>query len=275
MITRHSSRARTTLARVALPALMLSVLASGSARAQEKDSTAFTFNEKLAAGSWIRVQNMNGNVDVVASTGTNVEVIAEKRWDRGNPRDVRFEVLRDEGNVTICALWDNDRQDSSCTATSYRANNNSGKNNDVEVYFTIKLPKGIKVSANTVNGDVDVDGAGTQTHASSVNGEVRVTTLAGPVSASSVNGSVDVDMATIVGTEAMDFKSINGNVVLRVPDAFDAELTMSTVNGNVRSDFPLTLEGRIDPRRIRGVIGSGGRKLRVSTVNGNLEIRKR
>ena len=274
------SRARTSRfpshsLRLVLPTLVMCAVGAARLQAQEqKDPKAFVFNEKMPAGSWIRVQNMNGDVVVTPSSGPNVEVTAEKRWERGEPRDVRFDVLRDGDNVTICALWDNDRQQSSCTATSYRTENNSGPRNDVEVYFTIKLPRGMKVSANTVNGDADVAGATTQVHASSVNGEVHVATSAGPVSASSVNGSVDVEMTTIASNDDMSFSSINGDVVLRVPDPFDAVLTMSTVNGNVRSDFPITLEGRIDPRRMRGTIGKGGRRLKVSTVNGNLQIRK-
>jgi hypothetical protein len=49
---------------------------------------------------------------------------------------------------------------------------------------------------------------------------------------------------------------------------------MSTVMGNVSSDFPLTLEGRISPRRIRASINGGGPNLTMSTVNGSVELRK-
>jgi DUF4097 and DUF4098 domain-containing protein YvlB len=260
--------------------MLLSTVAGTGVEAQERsdrqersDPKAFSFKEKLAANSWIRVQNLNGDIDVVPTDGNDVEVTAVKRWYRGDPKDVRFEVLRDGDNVTICALWENDRQSTYCDQDSYR---NEGNNrNDVDVTFTVKLPRNIKVAVTTVNGDVDVNGVRNQVRAQGVNGSVRVVTASGPVSASSVNGSVDVEMETLTGTDEMAFSSVNGDVILRVPAEFGADLSMSTVNGNVRSDFPITLEGRIDPRKMRGTIGKGGRRLKVSTVNGNLEIKKR
>lgn len=268
-------RGRMIFASVAVTAMVLLSAASARLEAQEQeDKKAFNWSARMPADSWIRVKNMNGDVKVVATNGDAVEVTAEKRWELGEPRDVRFEILKDEQNVTICALWDNDYQKSSCTAASYRTENNSSRRNDVHVYFTVKVPKGVNVTAETVNGEVDVADVASQVRASNVNGDVRVTTQRSVVSAASVNGSVDVEMADPSGSEDMSFSSINGDVTLRVPASFGAELTMTTVNGSVRSDFPITLEGRIDPRKMRGTIGKGGRRIKVSTVNGSLQIRK-
>lgn len=270
-----ATRGRVIFASTAGIALvLLSSIAAPAGAQEQEDKKAFSWTGKLPADSWIRVKNLNGDVRVMASTGDAVEVTAEKRWELGDPRDVRFEILKDEQNVTICALWDNARQTSSCTATSYRTNNNSSRRNDVHVYFTVKVPKGVNVNAETVNGEVDVAEVASQVRASNVNGDVRVVTQRGVVSAASVNGAVDVEMADPSGVAEMSFSSINGDVTLRVPASFDADLTMSTVNGSVRSDFPITLEGRIDPRKMRGTIGKGGRRIKVSTVNGSLQIRK-
>jgi hypothetical protein len=49
---------------------------------------------------------------------------------------------------------------------------------------------------------------------------------------------------------------------------------MSTTNGRVSSDFPLTVSGRIDPRRLRATVGNGARRLRLHTTNGNVELRR-
>jgi len=46
------------------------------------------------------------------------------------------------------------------------------------------------------------------------------------------------------------------------------------VNGSISSDFPLTVSGKLSPRHIRATIGSGGRELRLHTVNGSIELRK-
>lgn len=252
---------------------LLAATVPAAAQDDSSDPKAFTWSGKIPVDSWIRVKNLNGDVEVLPSEGTSVEVTAEKRWDRGDPKDVRFVILKDGENVTICALWDNDREESYCDEDTYRHKGNN-RRNDVRVYFKVKLPKGVRVEAETVNGDVDVSGARSRVRAGSVNGEVNVVTSAGPVSASSVNGSVRVSMEKLEGTEGMSFSSVNGSVHLTLPASFDADLQMSTVNGRVRSDFAITLEGRIDPRRMRGTIGKGGRRVKLSTVNGNIELRK-
>lgn len=268
------SAARTSgLAYLIASVFALTAALPAAAQDDNTDTKAFTWSGKIPVDSWIRIKNLNGDVEVVASEGATVEVTAEKRWRRGEPKDVRFEVLKDGNNVTICALWDNDREESYCDEDSYR-HEGSNRRNDVQVYFKVKLPKGVRVDAGTVNGSVDVTGARSRVNAESVNGEVTVSTSTGPVSASSVNGAVRVSMEKLEGTDAMSFSSVNGTVSLTLPASFDADLQMSTVNGRVRSDFPITLEGRIDPRRMRGTIGKGGRSVKLSTVNGNIELRK-
>jgi len=46
------------------------------------------------------------------------------------------------------------------------------------------------------------------------------------------------------------------------------------VNGDIESDYPLTVTGKFGPRRLRGTIGAGGRSLSLSTVNGEIRLRK-
>jgi DUF4097 and DUF4098 domain-containing protein YvlB len=46
------------------------------------------------------------------------------------------------------------------------------------------------------------------------------------------------------------------------------------VNGSLTSDFPIMVQGRMNPRRIRATIGKGGRRIRLETVNGSVELRK-
>jgi len=64
-------------------------------------------------------------------------------------------------------------------------------------------------------------------------------------------------------------------VTLSVPRGFDADLSLSTVSGDIDSDFPVTLgNGRMSRRRLEARIGNGGRKLDVGTVSGDLKLRQ-
>jgi hypothetical protein len=40
------------------------------------------------------------------------------------------------------------------------------------------------------------------------------------------------------------------------------------------SDYPITLNGRMSHRRIEARIGEGGRRLDISTVSGNVRLRR-
>ena len=58
-------------------------------------------------------------------------------------------------------------------------------------------------------------------------------------------------------------------------EGLNANIEMRTVNGSITSeDFPITVQGRIDRRRLEGKIGKGGPELSVSTVNGSIRLRK-
>ena len=54
-----------------------------------------------------------------------------------------------------------------------------------------------------------------------------------------------------------------------------ARLRAQTLNGDVSSDFPLTVQGSVSHRRLSGTIGKsdGAGQLELSTVNGSIHLR--
>ena len=283
--SRRRARDWRAAAAAALAVAAFSIPASGDAQSRrdrrdrpETDrrserGDSFEWSERMPAGSWIRVKNLNGPIRVAASDGDAVEVRGEKSWRRGDPEAVRFDVIRDGDNVTICALWN---EDAWCDRDDYRHEGRRGdRDNDVSVEFTVLLPRGVNVSVGTVNGGVEVAGADGEVVARSVNGKVEAASSGGPVSASTVNGSVFARLGSLAGRGDLEFSTVNGSVTVEVPSDLDAEIEMSTVNGGLRTDFPLTITGRVDPQRLRATVGRGGRRLSLKTVNGGLELRKR
>jgi hypothetical protein len=49
---------------------------------------------------------------------------------------------------------------------------------------------------------------------------------------------------------------------------------MTTTNRSVRTDFPVTVQGRMSRRRLEATLGKGGPELRLETVNGDVRLRK-
>lgn len=249
--------------------------ALAGAQDRQADST-FRWSGPLAAGQWFFARNLNGGVTIRPASGDQVEIRAIKTWRRGDPSAVRVEVKRygpGDGDILVCALWGDE---SVCTDREYRVrdSNRRNRNNDVSVQFIVSVPRGANIRAETVNGGVEVAGATGRVVAKSVNGSVEAISTGGPVEARAVNGNVRARMGTARGTEDLTYASVNGNVVVEFSGDLDAELEMSTVNGGFETNFPLPLRGRINPRHIRATLGDGGRMVKLSTVNGNVELRK-
>jgi hypothetical protein len=259
----------------------LSLLASTTLPAQPRQEDSFTWSGRVATGRWIRVRNLNGGITVGAASGDKVELTATKRWRRGNPEDVRVDVRKfgpNDENVLVCALW---LDNTICTDREYevrgnRRNRNNNNNNDVSVDFRVLVPRGVKVAVSTVNGEIIVDGTTSAVEAETVNGRVEVETSGGPVNANTVNGSVRARVGRIDGSEDMSFSTVNGSVIAEFVGDVNADVELSTVNGSLRTDFQITLTGRLDPKHLRAHIGgAGGPRIRLNTVNGSVELRRR
>src|SRR5262245_28277585 len=94
---------RTTLATTSTVAagLLLTLLTAAPAAAQGD----FRWNGRLAAGQSIEIRGINGDIRATASGSGDVEVTATKQARRGNPDEVRIEVVPHSGGVTICAVY--------------------------------------------------------------------------------------------------------------------------------------------------------------------------
>lgn len=252
-------------------------LAATPAAAQRRSETT-NIDARVPGGRWIYLRNVNGEVHVERGTGDRVQITATKKWRRGNPEEVKItsEKARDGESVVVCVLFNDDAQ---CDERGYNSRRRDGwhwgsNDNDVSVDLTVRVPAGVRVDASTTNGDMSVTGMTAEVVAHTTNGDVRAETSGGPVSAHTTNGNVTARMRELGDARDLDFSTTNGSVVVEVPSNLSADVDMSTTNGHVSSDFSMTLTGRIDPRRLRATIGSGDRRLRLHSTNGNIELRK-
>lgn len=253
-----------------LTALVATPLVAAPAFAQD-----FHWTGRLAAGKRLEIRGVNGSIRTLAATGDEIDVAARKTSRRSDPDEVEIKVVPSEDGVTICAIYPTPRRarhENRCEPGDDWSS--STENNDVNVDFTIKLPAGIVFDGRAVNGDIDAQGLGADAAVSTVNGSIDVS-AAGHVEASTVNGSIRASMGRADWTGDADFTTVNGGITLTLPEGLATEVRAETVNGDLETDFPLTVSGRFGPRRMRGTIGGGGnRTLELSTVNGSIRIRK-
>jgi len=257
------------LAYCSLALLAAALLGVAPAAAQD-----FRWTGSLAPGKRLEVKGVSGDIRATLATGSQIEVTARKTGRRSDPDEVRIEVVPFEDGVTICAVYPTGRharRENGCE--SGRHWSSSTEDNDVTVNFTVSVPAGIVFAGQTVNGDMEAEGLRGDVEASSVNGSVRVSTT-GLAEASTVNGSVSATLGRADWVGEAEFTTVNGGITLTLPAGANTEVSAETVNGDLDTDFPLTVTGRFGPRRFRGTIGNGGRTLHLTTVNGSIRIRK-
>jgi hypothetical protein len=237
------------------------------AQAEAADATRWNWRGAIAAGKTLEIKGVNGSVRAEAGTGSQVEVTAEKTARHDDPADVRIEVVEHDGNVTICAVYPG--RGNSCEPGD--GGHSSVRDNDVQVRFVARIPAGVVFHGRTVNGSVEASGLTAAVDLSTVNGGVEIETASGNASGTTVNGPV---RATVrgQGREPLRFSTVNGSIDVTLASGLSADFSAETVNGSIQSDFPVTLQGRINPRHLSGRIGQGGRSLRLSTVNGGIRL---
>jgi hypothetical protein len=254
-------------ARTLVLAGLAAALAAPSAFAE-----SWRWQGKVAAGHAIEIKGVNGGIDATAASGGDVEVTAEKRAKKSDPAQVKIQVVEHDGGVTICAVYPSpDNRPNECKPGEGGRMNT--RDNDVNVEFHVRVPAGVAFVGRTVNGGIEARGLEADAEATTVNGGIKVEST-GVVRATTVNGGLDARMGRADWTGALELKTVNGGITLELPGDASADVTASTVNGDISTDFPLTVKGKFSKRSITGTIGSGGRGLELATVNGGITIRK-
>ena len=140
--------------------------------------------------------------------------------------------------------------------------------------YVVRVPPGVRVGIETVNGGVLLHGLYTPASVETVNGAIDFD-AAGAHRLETVNGQIRARLTRADWEGSLEIETVNGAVDLTLPASFAATVSGETVNGGVTSDFPITIEGRWGPKSFRGTINGGGtRSLSIETVNGAIRLRR-
>jgi Toastrack DUF4097 len=231
---------------------------------------AWTWSGKLGAGDVLDVTNISGYIHVVRSSNGTATARAEKTGNRSDFDRVQIRVEHQGHTFRICAVYDAPDGEGCRNRTR-----NSRDDIRVGVNFDVGVPDGVELEVASVTGDLDVRDVHSDVTARTVSGDVEVSTSR-VAKASTVSGSLDVEMR---GTDWHDlsFSTVSGDITLGLPDGIGADVDFASVSGDLDSDFDISTSGR---RRqwigshVRGVIGGGGRALKLNTVSGDVRIRR-
>lgn len=211
-----------------------------------------------------------GRLEIDAAPNGRIEVHGEKRtdiWVRA--RLVAQARTREEARALAVEV--RIETDHRIRAVGPR----TGRDRSFWVSYELLVPEETELRLETMNGGIalyEVKGA---VEFRTVNGGVTVHSAAGSVQGRTTNGGLDISLqGTQWEGDGLDVETTNGGVKVTIPSDYNARLVTGTVNGGMRVDFPVTVQGRIN-HRLDVELGRGGRTVRAVTTNGGVVIRRR
>jgi DUF4097 and DUF4098 domain-containing protein YvlB len=271
-------------------------------RAAESLGQSIDTTFRMDKGGVVDLSVTFGDIIVTGTSGTNVRIRAtapsgrvrlrasatlatlRTSGDRGGRDDVRYEVTVPAG---IRVLMHNTHGDLTVTGLKgdLEAVNISGDINITDMTGLAKI--------ESVSGDIIATGLSGGARIETASGDVRISDATGEllidntsgttvlsnvrsssVRAESVSGTVRFQGA-IDPSGKYDFASHSGNIRLALPANTGALLTLSTYNGSIDSEFPITLQqgpSGSKEKELQFRLGSGSARLTAETFSGNIII---
>jgi DUF4097 and DUF4098 domain-containing protein YvlB len=247
-----------------LCALLTLALAAHASDHRGALSEEFHQTYPITADGRIELDNINGSVHISGWDRNEVKVDAVKYADtKERLEEAKIEIESGHDYVSI--------------RTRYPDHNNNwdwgSHNNPASVEYTLTVPRTARLDEiKLINGALDISGVAGEVRASCINGRLEARDLAGRAKLSTINGRMDAHFAQLSGQD-IELNSVNGSLELTIPSDSNAEVEASTVSGGISNDFGLHVNHhRFVGHDLRGEIGTGGAHIRLSDVNGRIEI---
>jgi DUF4097 and DUF4098 domain-containing protein YvlB len=223
----------------------------------------------LNANGKVAVSNVNGSITIDTWDRSEVKLEAVKTADsKDRLSEVEIKIDARQDAITIETDYDSWKRDSN------RGWRNYGKLN---VDYRLTVPRNAVLNQiETVNGSVTITNSNNLTKASTVNGQVNASNLRGTASLSTVNGTVEANFDQLQAGSRISLNTVNGQVNLTIPSDANATVKADTVNGSINNDFGLPVrKGQYVGRDLYGRIGSGDVQIKLNSVNGGLNIKRK
>ncbi len=220
----------------------------------------------------VREETLAAGREVIVVDGSPNGGIAITGWDRD-------EILV-QARVTAHARSEDEAEDLATQVeidygNTIRADGpRSRRRSHWSVSYRIFAPHESNLRLETTNGGIHISEINGGIDFETTNGGVDLYALSGDVRGRTTNGGVHVELAGESWDGAgMDVQTTNGGIHITVPDGYSAHLETGTVNGGMRVDFPIIVQGRFG-RTLSTDLGNGGQTIRATTTNGGIEIRR-
>jgi hypothetical protein len=250
----------------------------------------------VTAPARLNLANIRGSVEIRPGAEGVIRVTTIKRTDTGDARNTEIELAQhDDGTVVAAARfpdgwwsWLLFSQPCKVDFIVTLPREAQVKLNGVSNQISVAGLRG-EVSINTVSGDVSLQDVEGRLKVKSVSGDVSASHCAGALELTTVSGdadfhesrlasvsahttSGDLDFETVLSEGPYRFKSVSGNVELRLPPETPCSAQLHSISGRIQGEYPMTTRAfgqgshHID-------ISGGGTPVEVHSVSGDLRLR--
>ena len=252
-----------------------SPVATGAAQAKGSatgEGEVLRYSRPMKSPMALEIQALNGAVRAALSSSDAAEVRANKTVKSGNPGSQRVVVSERPEATLVCVLYADETDDACAPGHVHRGDHDD--DDDVRIDFELRVPVGVTLRANTLNGDVEAKSLQSEIRARTLNGALQLSST-GRIVGNTLNGNI---VAVALGPgepDSIDLATNNGEIELRLADRASFDIDASTLSGRVTSDYPLPpAASAFGPSTVRGPVAGGGAALRMRTLNGNIQVRR-
>ena len=100
-------------------------------------------------------------------------------------------------------------------------------------------------------------------------GDIKLNNIAGSVNISTGSGDVYVSGEPFSNWE---IRTASGDIDFELKDKMGFDLFAETSSGDINSEYPITIVGKMNRKKLEGKIRGGGKKLYFSTASGDINI---
>jgi hypothetical protein len=264
-----------SLAAACAAAILCASLAAQSQVIQpaKAEKTTETRTLPLAAGSSLKVKNINGFVHVEAWDREEVQFTGEFK---PSSRDEQVKVVLEAGKGYLEIRGE------------YPKHSDGGGYRGPQCQMTLKVPRRVAPTLETVNGEVSLSDTEGKAAISSVNGAIRAANLSDSLKAETVNGGITLDrvkgnlsVQTVNGAikasgldgqgRGIKAETVNGSIQLQVA-GLKGRLRASTVNGDISFNAKGAEQVEVKKRRVTATLPGSDQGIELNTVNGSISL---
>ncbi|MCI0414025.1 DUF4097 family beta strand repeat-containing protein [bacterium] len=234
--------------------LLLSASLVVAATEEEVVHKTFPLNEQ----GIVDLSNVNGDVTIRGWDKNEVDMKATKRGPSYYLDLIEIKIDSTPARLSIDTKYPRGRKEA-----------------NVSVTYELTVPKHAVLDAiHTVNGGIEISGVEGEIKINTVNGSAEIEGSKSTVDAETVNGRITATWLDFPKQGDVSMRTVNGGLKLHLPNNANADVKASSMNGTIRTDFPITVQGRFVSRSLSGKIGEGGTNIDLETINGSIDILK-